>query len=256
MGEMRVPAGALYGAQTARAIENFPISGRAFPRSFLRALGLIKSAAARVNAPHGTSAGGAGRGDRRRRRGSGGGAARRAISAGYLSDRQRHLDQHERQRGDRPAGGGAPQRRRQPRAIEQRRDPHGHAHGRGRGCREPRCFPPCGSLPQRSHARRRSSTASSRSAARTCRTPCRCAWARSSAAMPARWRHARERVEAALPGIYELPLGGTAVGTGLNAPEGFARRGDRRTGGAAPGCRSSRRATISRRRRRATRPVS
>ncbi len=34
---------------------------------------------------------------------------------------------------------------------------------------------------------------------------------------------ARERIEAALPGIYELPLGGTAVGTGLNAPAGFAR---------------------------------
>src|SRR5436305_13102227 len=49
MGEMRVPADALYGAQTARAVENFPISGRRFPRSFIRALGLIKSAAANVN---------------------------------------------------------------------------------------------------------------------------------------------------------------------------------------------------------------
>src|SRR5881275_2535150 len=49
MGEMRVPEEALYGAQTARAIENFPISGRRFPRSFIRALGLIKSAAAKVN---------------------------------------------------------------------------------------------------------------------------------------------------------------------------------------------------------------
>src|SRR3954451_20644021 len=49
MGEMRVPADALYGAQTARAIENFPISGRPFPRSFIRALALIKSAAAKVN---------------------------------------------------------------------------------------------------------------------------------------------------------------------------------------------------------------
>jgi fumarate hydratase class II len=49
MGEMRVPAEALYGAQTARAIENFPISGLRFPRPFIRALGLIKSAAARVN---------------------------------------------------------------------------------------------------------------------------------------------------------------------------------------------------------------
>jgi fumarate hydratase class II len=49
MGEVRVPADALYGAQTQRAIENFPISGRRFPRAFLRSLGLIKSAAATVN---------------------------------------------------------------------------------------------------------------------------------------------------------------------------------------------------------------
>jgi fumarate hydratase class II len=50
MGEMRVPAEALYGATTARAVENFPISGVRFSRSFLRALGLIKAAAADVNA--------------------------------------------------------------------------------------------------------------------------------------------------------------------------------------------------------------
>ncbi len=49
MGEVNVPADALYGAQTQRAVENFPISGLHFPRPFLRALGLIKSAAARVN---------------------------------------------------------------------------------------------------------------------------------------------------------------------------------------------------------------
>src|SRR6185369_4130726 len=49
MGEMRVPSQALYGAQTARALENFPISGLRFPRSFIRALGLVKSAAAQVN---------------------------------------------------------------------------------------------------------------------------------------------------------------------------------------------------------------
>jgi fumarate hydratase class II len=49
MGEMRVPGDAEYGAQTARAIENFPISGLRFPRPFIRALGLIKKAAAHVN---------------------------------------------------------------------------------------------------------------------------------------------------------------------------------------------------------------
>jgi fumarate hydratase, class II len=50
MGEVRVPQNALYGAQTQRAVENFPISGYVFPRPFIRALALIKAAAARVNA--------------------------------------------------------------------------------------------------------------------------------------------------------------------------------------------------------------
>src|SRR3990172_1094237 len=49
MGEVRVPAKALYGAQTQRAVENFPISGLRFPRSFLRGLGMIKGAAAWAN---------------------------------------------------------------------------------------------------------------------------------------------------------------------------------------------------------------
>jgi fumarate hydratase, class II len=50
MGEMRVPKAALYGAQTARAVENFPISGLRFPRPFIRALGLVKKHAAATNA--------------------------------------------------------------------------------------------------------------------------------------------------------------------------------------------------------------
>ena len=49
MGELQVPADALYGAQTQRAIDNFPISGLHLPREFIRALGLIKAAAADVN---------------------------------------------------------------------------------------------------------------------------------------------------------------------------------------------------------------
>jgi fumarate hydratase class II len=49
MGEIHVPADALYGAQTQRAVENFPISNLRFPREFIRALGLIKLAAARTN---------------------------------------------------------------------------------------------------------------------------------------------------------------------------------------------------------------
>src|SRR6478736_7805104 len=50
MGELQVPADALWGAQTQRAVENFPVSGQRMPRGFIRALGLIKAAAADVNA--------------------------------------------------------------------------------------------------------------------------------------------------------------------------------------------------------------
>jgi fumarate hydratase class II len=49
MGELEVPADALWGAQTQRAVNNFPISGIPMPRQFIRALGLIKSAAAATN---------------------------------------------------------------------------------------------------------------------------------------------------------------------------------------------------------------
>ncbi len=49
LGTLQVPIDALYGAQTQRAVENFPISGIPMPRSFLRALALIKAAAAQAN---------------------------------------------------------------------------------------------------------------------------------------------------------------------------------------------------------------
>ena len=49
MGELQVPAEALWGAQTQRAVQNFPVSGQRMPREFIRALGLIKGAAAEVN---------------------------------------------------------------------------------------------------------------------------------------------------------------------------------------------------------------
>src|ERR1700729_2500192 len=50
MGELQVPAEALWGAQTQRAVANFPISGIPLPHAFIAALGLVKQAAARANA--------------------------------------------------------------------------------------------------------------------------------------------------------------------------------------------------------------
>jgi len=49
MGDLEVPSQALWGAQTQRAVENFPVSGLHMPRAFIRALGLIKATAAEVN---------------------------------------------------------------------------------------------------------------------------------------------------------------------------------------------------------------
>jgi fumarate hydratase class II len=58
MGEMAVPIDALYGASTQRAVLNFPISGQRFPRRFIQALALIKQAAAETNADLGLLDGG------------------------------------------------------------------------------------------------------------------------------------------------------------------------------------------------------
>jgi fumarate hydratase class II len=54
LGPVKVPAGALHGAQTQRAVENFPVSGLRLPRRLIRALALIKGAAAEVNKASGT----------------------------------------------------------------------------------------------------------------------------------------------------------------------------------------------------------
>jgi fumarate hydratase, class II len=58
MGELEVPASALWGAQTQRAYNNFPVSGIRMPRGFIRALGLIKATAAEVNEELGLLEGG------------------------------------------------------------------------------------------------------------------------------------------------------------------------------------------------------
>ena len=50
MGELHVPKDALYGPQTQRAVNNFPVSGKTMPKSFIRALLIAKSAAAKANA--------------------------------------------------------------------------------------------------------------------------------------------------------------------------------------------------------------
>ena len=50
MGKVKLPDDVYYGAQTRRAVENFPVSGLRLPRRFIRAQGIVKLAAARANA--------------------------------------------------------------------------------------------------------------------------------------------------------------------------------------------------------------
>src|SRR3954470_11731136 len=212
MGEMRVPAEALYGAQTARAIENFPISGRRFPRSFIRALGLIKAAAAAVN----------GRPEIER-------AAMEIVEGRH--DEQFAIDIFQ-------TGSGTSTNMNANEVIGRLAGAHPNDDvNRGQSSNDV--------IPTAMHvaaaeavtgrllpAMRRLEDSFERKAnelwdvikiGRTHlqdATPLRMGqefsgYARQVAAAGA-------RVESALRWIYELPLGGTAVGTGLNAPAGFA----------------------------------
>ena len=101
MGEVRVPINALWRAQTQRAVENFPISGRGLERTQIRALGLLKGACAQVNkdlgllAPEKADAIIAAAAEDRRR------PARRPVPDRRVPNRLGHKLEHEHQRGDR-----------------------------------------------------------------------------------------------------------------------------------------------------------
>ncbi len=133
LGEVRVPAAAYYGAQTQRAVENFPISGRRFPPAFIRTLGLVKWAAARVNAELGLLDPDIGAAIVAAADEVVAGELARPVRGRHLPDRLRHVDQHERQRGHRQPRDRAPRRRarhsadpperpREPRPVVERRD--------------------------------------------------------------------------------------------------------------------------------------
>ena len=202
----------LYGPQTKLAIANFPISGKRFPRPFLRALGLIKSAAAKVN---------------------GNAAIERAadeVMEGRYDD-QFPVDIFQ-------TGSGTSTNMNANEVIGRLSGAHPNDDvNRGQSSNDV--------IPSAIHvsaaeeiagrllpAMRRLEESLERKAAEFAdvvkigRThlqdavPMRLGQEFSGYARQV--QASRERVEAALPGIYELPLGGTAVGTGINAPPGFA----------------------------------
>ena len=191
LGEKAVPADALYGIQTLRASENFPISGLRPLPAFVDAVVWIKRSAALTHKETGRLEAPLADAIVKAADEILGGAAPRPVHRGRVPGRRGHQPQHERKRGagepgQRAAGqaarrvrAGAPQRSREHGAEHQRRDPDrdasrgaGHAAGdadRARRAWRRRCWP-----------RASSSTASSSRAAPTCRTRHRSGWARSS----------------------------------------------------------------------------
>jgi len=107
LGELKVPAKALYGVQTERAVENFPISGLRPWRAFIWSVAVIKRAAAEVNMELGLFRPGSGwkeihgkaiiRGNHHSRAGSDGRKMGCGICGGPVPSRGRHESQHERQ---------------------------------------------------------------------------------------------------------------------------------------------------------------
>ena len=103
MGELKVPAKALYGAQTQRAVDNFPISGMHMPRSFIRALGLIKAAAADANFLQGHLKKNQAHAIRKAALAVAEGQHDEQFPDRRVPDRFGHQHQHECQRGDCPS---------------------------------------------------------------------------------------------------------------------------------------------------------
>jgi fumarate hydratase class II len=221
MGDVRVPANALYGAQTERAVENFPISDKRFPRRFLRSLGLIKSAAARINGRMGHLP--VDLAERIE-------AAAEQVVEGHHDD-QFPVDVFQ-------TGSGTSTNMNANEVIAHLAGAHPNDHvNRGQSSND--VFPSALHIAAAEAVTGDLLPAMSRLAASLGQKATEFAdvvkvgRTHLQDAVPIRLGQefsgytcqvlaSRERIEAALGGLYQLPLGGTAVGTGLNAPAGFA----------------------------------
>ncbi len=221
MGDVRVPVDALYGAQTQRAVDNFPISGLRFPPVFLRALGLIKSAAATVNGKLGELPADLANVIAK--------AADEVASGAHDSEFVIDIFQ---------TGSGTSTNMNGNEVIGHLAKAHPNDHvNRGQSSNDiiPTAIHLSAALlaieellPAMRELRHAlaAKAVEFHDVIKIGRThlqdavPMRLGQEMSGYARQV--ERAAERIGAALPGIYELPLGGTAVGTGLNAVPGFA----------------------------------
>jgi fumarate hydratase class II len=221
MGEVRVPEDALYGPQTQRAVENFPISGRRFPRAFIQALGLIKASAAKANAAVGQLPEDLAAAIRN---------AAEEVAEGRHDD-QFVVDIFQ-------TGSGTSTNMNANEVIGSLAHAHPNDHvNRGQSSNDviPSAIHIAAAM--QVHSALLPSMEGLRAAlalkAEEFRDVVKIGRTHLQDAVPmllgqefsgyeTQIAHSIARVQAALPGIYELALGGTAVGTGLNAIPGFA----------------------------------
>ncbi|MBI2710935.1 MAG: class II fumarate hydratase [Actinobacteria bacterium] len=229
LGEVRVPASALWGAQTQRAVENFPISGRTIDAELIKALATIKGAAATVNAsleviPKNMS---------------------RAIhDVAAEITRGEHLDQFPVDVFQTGSGTSSNMNANEViarLASEQLGSPvHPNDHVNASQSSND-VFPSAihlaaarsvqrDLLPAVRHLEKvlRAKAKAFKGVVKSGRTHLMDATpvtlGQEFGGYAAQVAEAAERIEAALPHVGRLPLGGTAVGTGINAPRTFARR--------------------------------
>jgi fumarate hydratase class II len=232
LGELEVPASALWGASTARALRNFPISGERLPARFLRALGLVKAAAAAANAELGVLDGPRARAIE---------SAARELAAG-AHDEQMVVDVFQ-------TGSGTSTNMNANEVIARRAEqllgpggppvhPNDHVNASQSSndvipttlhvaAREAIARELAPAL-ARVEAILRAKAAAFDDVVKIGRTHLMDATPVRVGQELAGWARqvelARERVLAAAEGLAELALGGTAVGSGINCPPGFAAR--------------------------------
>ena len=229
MGELQVPAAALWGAQTERARRNFRISGRPMPRGFIRALGLIKASAAQTNASLGLLP--------KTRAAS----IRKAALEVAEGEHDAHFPVDVFQTG---SGTSSNMNANEVIAALAMRTGRGRVHpnddvnlGQSSNDVVPSAIRVAATLavvedllPALKHLRttidRRAREG--RKLVKTGRTHLMDAmpltFGQEFGAWSAQLDSARQRIEDSLKRVRRLPIGGTAVGTGINAPAGFGKR--------------------------------
>jgi fumarate hydratase, class II len=228
LGEVRVPADALWRAQTQRAVENFPISGTPLESSHVRALALIKGAAAKINGELEVIT--------KEQAEAIAGAARRVADGEYDdqfpidvfqtgSGTSSNMNMNEVIAGVVAADGGEAHPNDHVNASQSSNDTFPTSiHVAATLAVVDQLLPALDTL-QRSLEAKAEEFAELVKSGRTHlmdATPVMLG--QEFGGYAATVRYARERLDGVLPRVRELPLGGTAVGTGINTPPGFAAR--------------------------------